>query len=132
MQRSESQHFILSFRSASSCLASSRSRRVFVFEIHTPSLTVTGSASPSTVIRSAWDDWPLAFSLDPLGEGGQATLEGCGRLPCGLAVIGGRCPGRTLDGLHTQLGQPLLLLFRQLRPETRPPPEPPAEVIAID
>lgn len=63
---------------------------------------------------------PLALPFDPLREGRQAALERLRRLARALRrALGGRGGRRCLSGCDAQLGQPLLLLGQEPRPDGR-------------
>ncbi len=88
---------------AARCSAVSLTRLDLVLETQTPSFTNTGSPSPSTVISS----------LCPRGTGRR----------------GRDVP---LSRPHAQLGQPPLMLLRELRPRIGLPLQPSPEVVALE
>lgn len=146
-------HSIPCLCSEVSCSWVSLWRRVLVLEIHTPSLTVTGSSSPSTVICSVCPRGTgrLPSRFDPLREGREPALEGLLRLACALhRRTAGPCRGRPCrghpcrvrpcrgGGLHlerfdAQHGQPFLLLGRQQFPGAGLflPFQPASDVVAV-
>lgn len=78
---------------------------------------------------------PLAFPFDPLCEGREATLERLLCLALALRRPRSRRGGRgRLDGLDAQLGQPFLLIGRQLRPRAWVllPLQPSSDVVAVE